>query len=229
MRIGVLGTGMVGRALSGKLAELGHDTRMGTRDVASALAGTEAARDGSGTLAQWAERHPQVQLVTFQEAAVYGEIIVNATAGAASLEALRMAGEENLHGKVLIDVSNPLDFSRGMPPTLAMCNTTSLAEEIQGAFPEARVVKSLNTVSAAVMTAPEALAGGGHTMFVAGNDQEAKVLVEKAILRDGFGWKDVKDLGDIRAARGMEMYLPLWLSLMMAGGAGPMFNIAVVT
>lgn len=228
MRIGVLGTGMVGRALSGKLAELGHDTRIGTRDVASAMANTEAARDGSGTLAEWAARTPDVQVATFEEAAAHGEAVFNATAGMASLDALRMAGEKNLDGKVLIDVSNPLDFSRGFPPSLAVCNTDSLAEQIQVTFPGARVVKTLNTVGAHIMIGPGNLAGGDHAMFVAGNDQEAKTFVADGILRDGFGWKRVLDLGDLRAARGMEMYLPLWLSLMQANGTA-MFNIAVVT
>jgi predicted dinucleotide-binding enzyme len=229
MRIGVMGTGMVGRSLSGKLAELGHETRIGTRDVGSAMASSEKTRDGSGTFAQWCERHPAVEPGTFAEVAAHAELVVNATAGVASLSALQMAGEENLGGKIVMDVSNPLDFSGGFPPTLSVCNTTSVAEQIQDAFPRARVVKTLNTVSAVVMIAPQGIAGGNHTMFVAGNDQGAKAEVEKSILRDGFGWTDVRDLGDLTAARGMEMYLPLWLSLLATGGAGPMFNIAVVT
>jgi 8-hydroxy-5-deazaflavin:NADPH oxidoreductase len=227
MRIGVLGTGLVGRTLSGKLAELGHEIRIGTRDVASAKASTEAARDGSGTFADWTGRNPDVQVVTFADASAHGELVLNATAGTASLHALEMAGAESLEGKVLVDVSNPLDFSRGFPPTLSVCNTTSLAEQIQEAFPDARIVKTLNVVSAAVMVAPEAVAGGDHTMFVAGNDAEAKRVVVDSILRDGFGWKQVMDLGDITAARGMEMYLPLWLSLVQVGKT-PMFNIGYV-
>ena len=228
MRIGVLGTGMVGRTLSAKFAELGHETRIGTRDVGAAMASTEVTRDGTGTFAQWQENNPQVPVARFADVAAHGEVVLNATSGGASLDALRMAGEGNLKGKVLIDVSNPLDFSRGFPPTLSVCNTDSVAERIQEAFPAARVVKTLNTVGAPVMVAPSAVAGGEHTMFVAGNDREAKSLVTDTFLRGGFGWKHVMDLGDIKSARGMEMYLPLWLSLMQVGGS-PLFNIAVLT
>jgi predicted dinucleotide-binding enzyme len=227
MRIGVLGTGMVGRALSGKLATLGHETRLGTRDVSAAMANTEAARDGSGTLAEWHGRNPAVQVGPFSEAAANAELVINATAGDASIDALGLAGEANLEGKVLVDVSNALDFSHGMPPTMFVSNTDSLAERIQAAFPAARVVKSLNTVAAAVMVEPARLAGGEHTMFVAGNDEAAKADVV-ALLRDGFGWKHVMDIGDITAARGMEMYIVLWLRSMQALQT-PMFNIAVVT
>ena len=131
----------------------------------------------------------------------------------ASLDALRAAGAQNLQGKVLIDVSNPLDFSRGMPPTLSICNTDSLGEQIQKAFPEAKVVKTLNTVTAALMVDPS-LIPGVHTMFVSGNDTKAKAEVIQ-LLHEGFGWKDVVDLGDITAARAQEMYLALWLRLYM--------------
>jgi 8-hydroxy-5-deazaflavin:NADPH oxidoreductase len=227
VRIAVLGTGMVGRALSGKLAALGHETWLGTRDVAACLAQTEAARDGSGTLAEWHGRNPQVQVATFAEAAGNAEVVFNATAGTVSLDALKLAGEGNLAGKLLVDVANPLDFSKGMPPSLSVCNTDSLAEQIQGAFPTAKVVKSLNTVTAHLMADPGQLAEGEHTMFVAGNDGDAKAAATE-ILRE-FGWKNVLDLGDLTAARGMEMYLPLWLSMMMQGAKTPMFNIAVVT
>jgi predicted dinucleotide-binding enzyme len=228
MRIAVLGTGMVGRALSGKLAALGHETWLGTRDVAASLANTEAARDGTGTFAEWHERNPQVQVATFAEAAGNAEVVFNATAGTASLDALKLSGEENLAGKLLVDVANPLDFSKGMPPSLSVCNTDSLAEQIQGAFPAAKVVKTLNTVTAHLMVDAGQLAQGEHTMFVAGNDGDAKATVTE-ILREGFGWKNVLDLGDLTAARGMEMYLPLWLSMMMQGVKSPMFNVAVVT
>jgi predicted dinucleotide-binding enzyme len=228
VRIAVLGTGVVGRALSGKLASLGHETWLGTRDVAAALAQTEAARDGSGTFAEWHGRNSQVQVATFAEAAGNAEVVFNATAGTASLDALNRAGEENLAGKLLIDVANPLDFSKGMPPSLSVCNTDSLAEQIQEAFPGAKVVKTLNTVSAHIMVDPGQVAQGEHTMFVAGNDGDAKATVTE-ILQAGFGWRSVLDLGDLTAARGMEMYLPLWLSVMMQGAKTPTFNIAVVT
>ena len=146
--------------------------------------------------------------------------------GGATMEALKSAKETNLNVKVLIDIANPLDFSHGTPPTLLVCNTDSLGEQIQRAFPLARVVKTLNTISASVMVNPRQLAGGEHHMFVCGNDAGAKTQVSK-ILQDWFGWKYVLDLGDISAARGMEMYLPLWLRLMGALGS-PMINVKVV-
>lgn len=215
MRFGVLGTGVVGQTLGGKLVSLGHEVTMGSRQagneraVAWAVEAGERAGEGS-----------------FADAAAFGEMVVNATAGAASLDALAAVGAEDLYGKVLIDVANPLDFSAGMPPTLTVCNTDSLAERIQRAFPEARVVKALNTVNAAVMVEPS-LVPGSHTLFVAGDDVDAKRQV--AELLASFGWpaEDVMDLGEISAARGTEMYLPLWLRLFGATGTGHL-NVRVV-
>ena len=149
---------------------------------------------------------------TFAAAAAFGEATLQLHSGKASLEALGMAGAANLKGKVLIDISNPLDFSRGMPPSLLVCNTDSLGEQIQRAFPEAKVVKSLNTMNCNLMVNP-ALLPDDHVVFVSGNDAEAKATVT-LILKDWFGWKDVIDLGDITTARGVEMVLPLWVSLM---------------
>ena len=148
----------------------------------------------------------------FSDAADFGEIVFNCTAGAASLAALESAGVRNLKGKILVDVSNPLDFSRGMPPKLTVCNTDSLGEQIQHAFPETKVVKTLNTVTHNIMVNP-ALLPGRHDVFVSGNDAAAKASVTK-ILMDWFGWKSVIDLGDITTARGVEMLLPLWMSVM---------------
>jgi predicted dinucleotide-binding enzyme len=150
---------------------------------------------------------------------------VNATNGAGSLEALRLAGEHNLDGKILMDISNPLDFSHGMPPSLFVSNTDSLAEQIQRAFPGAWVVKTLNTVTGAVMVDPARVGGGEHTMFVSGDDAGAKTEVTN-LLR-AFGWKDVMDLGGIQAARGMEMALPLWLAIVTASN-DPMFNFSIL-
>ena len=215
MRIGVLGTGTVGRTLASKLVSLGHEVMMGSRQ-----AGNERA-------AEWAREAGQLAGEgNFAEAAGFGELVVNATAGTASLDALVSAEAENLTGKVLLDVANPLDFSDGMPPTLAICNTESLGEKIQGTFPEARVVKALNTVNADVMVDPS-IVPGSHTIFVAGDDGHAKR--EVAGLLESFGWpaQDVMDLGGIVAARGMEMYLPLWLSVFAAAGTAR-FNVKVV-
>jgi predicted dinucleotide-binding enzyme len=162
---------------------------------------------------------------TFADAAASGELVFNCTAGTVSLEALGAAGEENLSGKVLVDVANALDFSKGRPPTLAVCNDDSVGEQIQRAFPEARVVKALNTMNAAIMVDPASIPGE-HDVFVCGNDDDAKAEVSE--LLQSFGWpaERIVDLGDINAARGTEMYLPLWLRLM--GAVGPQFNIKVV-
>ena len=226
MKIGILGTGIVGKTIAAKLIELGHEVTLGTRDVAGKLAETAPDFYGNPPFNVWHAQYQYIKLATFTEAAAHGELVFNATNGGATLEALKSAQETNLNGKVLIDIANPLDFSHGMPPTLLVCNTDSLGEQIQRAFPLARVVKTLNTISAPVMVNPRQLAGGEHTMFVCGNDAGAKTQVNE-ILQDWFGWKYVIDLGDISAARGIEMYLPLWLRLMGALGS-PMINVKVV-
>jgi 8-hydroxy-5-deazaflavin:NADPH oxidoreductase len=200
MRIGIIGTGIVGKTIGTKLHKLGHDVRMGSR-----AAGGERAR---GWVKETGGRSSEG---TFADAAAHGEMVFNCTAGMVSLDALKAAGALNLQGKVLVDVSNPLDSSKGMPPTLSVCNTDSIGEQIQRAFPTAKVVKSLNTVTAAVMVEPS-LIPGVHTMFVSGNDAKAKAEVIN-LLKTGFGWKEVMDLGDIAGARAQEMYLPLWLRL----------------
>ena len=180
---------------------------------------------GNVSFAEWSQSSPSVTPVTFADAAAHGEIVINATNGTASIEALTAAGAGNLAGKVLIDVSNPLDFSGGMPPTLSVSNTDSLGEQIQRAFPDAKVVKALNTVNAILMVDPGRLVGGDHTVFVSGNDDDAKAQV-RALL-ESFGWSDIADLGDITTARGPEMYLPLWLRMWGVAGS-PMFNIKLV-
>jgi predicted dinucleotide-binding enzyme len=226
MKIGVLGTSMVGQSMGGKLAALGHDVMIGTRDVANTLARTEPHPYGFPPFSVWQQEHPQVKLGIFAEAAAHGELVVNATNGTASLAALKLAGEANLNGKILVDIANPLDFSKGMPPTLSVCNTDSLGEQIQRAFPQVKVVKTLNTVTASLMVNPRQLADGDHHIFVSGNDAEAKAQVINW-LTTWFGWKQIIDLGDITTARGTEMYLPLWLRLWGALSTG-MFNLKVV-
>jgi hypothetical protein len=210
MRIGVLGTGMVGETIATKLVQLGHEVRMGARDAANAKATAWAAARG--------EVGGRASHGTFADAAGFGELLFNCTAGTASLDALALAGAGNLGAKVLIDLANPLDFSRGFPPTLAVCNDDSLGERIQRAYPELRVVKTLNTVNCLVMGDPSRVPGE-HDVFVSGNDAGAKAQVG-AILRDWFGWRHVVDLGDITTARGTEMYLPLWVRLYRALGTG---------
>jgi 8-hydroxy-5-deazaflavin:NADPH oxidoreductase len=226
MKIAVLGTGTVGQAVAGRLALLGHDVVIGTRDVDQTLARTESDTMGHPPYVTWQEAHPAVQLVPFPEAGEHGELVVNATSGASSLAALDAAGAANLAGKVILDLALPLDFSQGMPPLLTVANTDSLGEQIQRAFPEARVVKTLNTVLFEVMIDPARIPGR-HNIFLAGDDAGAKKAVT-GLLRE-FGWPEeaVIDLGDIRAARGTEMYMQLYFTL--AGAIGTFdFNIAVV-
>lgn len=210
MQVAVLGTGTVGRAIAPRLAELGHVVRLGTRDPAATQ-----ARDG------WTDV-PGVPLVTFAEATAGADLVVHAGSGAAALELLGQAGD--LAGAVLLDISNPLDFSAGFPPTLAVKDTDSLAEQLQRAFPGTRVVKSLNTLTAELMVHPERLPEP-TSVFVSGDDAEAKRLVTDLLTE--LGHRDVIDLGGIETARGAEMWLPLWLRLMGALGTAE-FNLKVV-
>ena len=225
MKIAVFGTGMVGPAIAGALAKLGHDVVIGTRDPQATLARTEAGPMGGVPFAQWHAEHSGIALSTFAEAAAGSELVVNATNGSGSLDALAAAGASNLAGKVIVDIANPLDFSQGMPPSLNPVNTDSLGEQIQRAFPDARVVKTLNTMNASVMVDPASVAGGDHSVFVSGNDADAKTVVA-GLLAD-LGHRDIIDLGDITTARGTEMLLPIWLRLWGAlGNADFNFKIA---
>lgn len=214
MKIGVFGTGMVGKTIGTKLVALGHDVRMGSRSAGNEKATTWAKQAGS-----------HASTGSFADAAAFGEILFNCTNGQGSLAALEEAGSLNLRGKILVDVSNPLDFSKGMPPTLFVSNDDSLGERIQRAFPEVRVVKTLNTITCEVMVNPARL-GGDSDVFVSGDDAEAKRRVTE-ILHSWFGWKHVIDLGDITTARGTESYLPLWLRLYGALGTAD-FNVRIV-
>jgi hypothetical protein len=217
MRTAVLGTGVVGRTLAARLDGLGHDVVIGTRNPADTMARTGPGGFGTPPYPQWQAEHPGVRLLSFAGAAAFAELLVNATSGAAAIAALVAAGEPSLAGKVLIDVSNPLDYSRGMPPTLDPVNTDSLGEQIQRAFPVARVVKALNTMSCQVMVDPGRVPGE-HNVFLCGNDDTAKAAAAELIT--SFGWPagSLIDLGDISAARGTEMLLALWLRLMGSFG-----------
>jgi predicted dinucleotide-binding enzyme len=226
MKIGILGTGVVGQTLAAKLAELDHDVVVGTRNVAETMANTEPSPYGLPPFSVWLQQNPGARLGTFAGAAQHGEMVINATSGMGSLQALQQSGAHNLGGKILLDISNPLDFSQGMPPTLAVVNTDSLGEQIQRNFPTTKVVKTLNTVTASLMVNPRQLAAGNHALFVSGNDAVAKAQVAEW-LAEWFGWQHIIDLGDITTARGTEMYLPLWLRLWGALGTG-VFNIQVV-
>ncbi|HVD11820.1 MAG TPA: NAD(P)-binding domain-containing protein [Gaiellaceae bacterium] len=214
MRVAVLGTGVVGRTLGTKLVELGHEVKMGSRtpDNAPAAEWVASAGDAAGQ-------------GTFADAAAFGELVLNCTGGAVALEALTAAGGDNLEGKTVLDVSNPLDFSRGRPPTLTVCNTDSVGEQIQRTFPGARVVKGLNTMNCGVMVEPS-LVPGEHDVLICGDDESAKSEVSE-LLRS-FGWpaERILDLGDITSARGLEMCVALWLRLAAAFGTHVNIHVA---
>ena len=203
---------MVGQTIAARLPELGYEVTVGTRDVAKTKANKERSPMGTPPFSEWHARHSDVKLGTFAEAAKFGEVTFLCTNGAGTLDAVKAARPENLKGKTVVDISNPLDFSKGMPPTLLpqFSNTNSLSEEIQKALPGANVVKSLNIVNCEVMVNAKKT-NGDPTMFVAGNDAKAKDEV-KEILKQ-FGWADVIDLGDITGARGMEMVVILWVRI----------------
>jgi predicted dinucleotide-binding enzyme len=215
VKIGVFGTGMVGRAIATKLVELGHEVMMGSRTADNETAAAWVTAAGKGA-----------SQGTFADAGSHGELLFNCTSGEASLEAIGSATPRDLAGKVLVDVANPLDHSHGMPPGLFVSSFDSLGEQIQRAFPDARVVKTLNTVNCDVMVDPGKVPGG-HDVFVCGNDQSAKDAVRE--LLESFGWPadHVLDLGDITASRGTEAYLLLWIRLWGALGTGH-FNVGVV-
>lgn len=225
MKITILGTGMVGMTIAERLIELGHQITMGTRNPEATRTRATPAQWGKIPFGQWLDGQKAIHLATFETAAQEADLIINATSGGATLEALAQVGASSLRNKILLDIANPLDFSNGMPPTLSVCNTDSLGEQIQARFPEVKVVKSLNTMNTYIMMHPETIPGD-HTVFVSGNDSEAKKSVS-ALLMD-IGWKadNIIDLGDISTARGTEMLLPVWLRLWGAlGNANFNFHI----
>lgn len=214
MQIGILGSGVTAQTLGTKLVQIGHEVMLGSR---------EEAKPSSVNWARDAGQHALYG--TFRNAAQFGEVLFNCTLGMASLEALQMAGAENLKDKILIDTSNPIDRSEGVWK-LTVCNTDSLGEQIQRAFPETKVVKTLNTINANIIADPAKLPEMTD-IFVSGNDIEAKALVVR-YLREWFGWRHVIDLGDITTSRGVEMYVLFWHYLRNTVPS-QRFNIKVVT
>jgi 8-hydroxy-5-deazaflavin:NADPH oxidoreductase len=214
MKIAVLGTGSVGETIGSKLVDLGHEVKMGSRSATheKGLAWAKAAGASAS-------------LGTFADAAAFGELAFNCTSGFGSVPALESAAD-GLKGKLVIDIANPLDFSKGFPPTLFTGNTDSLGEQAQRALPDSKVVKALNTVTAGLMVDAKRVAGGDHEAFICGNDAEAKAQVTK-ILQDWFGWQRVLDLGDISKSRGTESYLALWIRLYGALGTAD-FNLKIM-
>ena len=181
---------------------------------------------GTPPFSEWQTDHAGIPLVARSDAGAHGEVIINATTGVASLEALTAVGRDALADTVVVDIANPLDFGAGFPPSLSVVNTDRLGEQIPRAFPDAKVVKTLNMMNASVMVDPARLAGD-HDVFVAGDDTAAKETV-KDLLRQ-IGWTDgaIVDLGPLHAARGAEMSLPMRLSLTQAVGSGE-FNVRIV-
>jgi 8-hydroxy-5-deazaflavin:NADPH oxidoreductase len=216
MKISVIGTGTVGQTIASKLLEIGHDVTVGTRNVSDKMATTAKDNYGNPPFSEWYKANNKVKIGTFAEAAAFGEIVINATQGERSISALILAGAENLAGKVLIDIANPLDFSKGMPPSLlpGLNNTNSLGEEIQKRFPETKVVKTLNTMGSGLMVNPNLIGGGDHINYICGNDTEAKNQVKK--LLNEFGWhkENIMDIGDISGARATESLIHTWLKVM---------------
>ncbi len=223
MKIGIIGSGIVAQTLGTKLVQLGNDVALGTRDPGK----LDDKKGFGGSLREWLAKAAsgKAKVVSFRDAAAHGELLINATHGQNSVDALKLAGDDVLGAKVLIDVSNELDASKGMPPRVGASQDSCLAERIQAAFPKVKVVKSLNTMNCGVMVDPKALAGGDHSVFVSGNDAQAKAAVGE--LLKSFGWTDILDLGDVSSARGPEMYMALWLRLWGATKTGTI-NIKVV-
>jgi 8-hydroxy-5-deazaflavin:NADPH oxidoreductase len=226
MKISVLGTGVVGQTIAEKLSQTGHDVMIATRNVNAVLEKSGPDRYGRPSFKDWSSANPKIRVGQYSEAGAFGEIIINATNGGGSIEALEAAGKKNLENKIIIDIANPLDFSKGMPPSLFVSNTDSLGEQIQRAFPSSRVVKTLNTMNAFIMVNPT-LIGGDHHVFLSGNDATAKQQVTS--LLKSFGWKEssIIDLGDITTARGTEQLLPIWVRL-YGKFQHAMFNFAIV-
>lgn len=222
MKIGLIGSAGVAQSLGKKFVELGHDVVLGTRDPKK----LDEKKTMAGSLREWldAVKH-KAKVATFQEAATHGEILVNATYGQASVEALKLAGADKIGAKILIDTANELDFSKGMPPGILAAQDRCLAENIQKAFPNLRVVKAFNMVAAPLMVEPKLLQGGDHSFLICGNDAGAKAHVTDIL--KSFGWSDIVDIGDISAARGLEAYLALWVRL-WGTFQTPMVNIKIV-
>jgi 8-hydroxy-5-deazaflavin:NADPH oxidoreductase len=230
MKITILGTGNVGQTFASKFIELGHEVMMGTRNVADTMARKATDNYGSLPFGEWHSKNEKVQLGTFANAVAWGEIILNALQGAITISTIKSLNVSDFDGKILMDISNPLDFSKGFPPTLleGLNNSNSLGEEIQKILPNAKVVKTLNTMFSGIMVNPAMVGNADHNVFVSGNDADAKTKVKAVLV--SFGWiaANILDLGDITTARGPELYLPLWLRIYGATNNGA-FNIKVVS
>ncbi len=221
MKIGILGSGSVGQALGAKLVELGHDVILGSRTPDD----LNSKKGWTGSLAEWLEQTKQKgKISTLESAAEHGELIINALPASATLVTLE-GFKSTLSGKILLDVSNEFDMSKGFPPASLANDLHSIAEDIQIALPNVQVIKSLNTLGPQLMVNPKQLANGEHTVFVSGNSDAAKKVVKD--LLSSFGWKDIFDIGDLQGARATEMLLPLVLRVGMKLGAETSWNLKI--
>jgi 8-hydroxy-5-deazaflavin:NADPH oxidoreductase len=228
MKISIFGTGMVGQTLAAALAGKGHSVTIGTRDVAKSLATSEPNGFGMPAFGTWRQVNPQVQVATFADAAASAELLINATSGDVAIEILKNIPTANYDGKVIIDLANPLDFSKGMPPRVSITDVpgASIGERLQAAYPTLKVVKALNTITAFAMLNPSIIPGGDSTLFMSGNDAGAKATV--LALLQSYGWKDVLDLGDISNSGATELMMPVWLRIWGKLGQTTIFNYKIV-
>lgn len=226
MKISVLGTGVVGQLIASRLNELGHEVFMGTRNAVKTKSNTDVNQMSGMSFSDWYANNNRITVLNFEDIPAETELFVNATSGFGSISALKAVGINKLNGKTILDISNPLDFSNGFPPSLFVSNKDSLGEQIQREFPQSHVVKGLSTMNAKIMVNPS-LIPGDHNVFISGDHDAAKKDVKEVLL--SFGWKDsnIIDLGDITTARGSEMYLALWVRLYGVLGTGD-FNIKIV-
>lgn len=224
MNISILGTGVVGRAHAAKLSQLGHQVYIGTQDTNKTMANKETDAMGNEPFKDWQVKYSSVKLASFKDASEKSDIVFNALKGEVVLKVLKNLKNE-LKGKILVDISNPLDFSKGMPPSLFVCNTDSLGEQIQKELPDTKVVKAFNTINARLQVKPSKLNDGDHDLFICGNDHQAKNQIIE--IAKNYGWKNINDLGDITASRTMEMLLPIWLRL-WGVIEDPVFNFKIV-
>ena len=222
MKIGIIGSGMVAQIIGPKLFEEGDEVMISSRDITKEKREFPSAKEWE---IQQKSKGLNAYAGSFAEAATFGDLVINCTSGAHSIEALTKVGKANLGDKILLDLANPLDFSKGIPPSLTIANTNSLGEEIQKSFPDIKVVKTFNMINAEVMINPGGI-NGEHDLFICGNDEDANKRVINEILIIRFHWKNIIDLGDLSAARGMEAYLLLWVRLMNKLGTAN-FNIHI--
>ncbi len=228
MKIAVLGTGMVGQSLAPILAKKGHNVIIGTRDVQKTMNNMEPHPFGMPSFGQWYKNHSDIPVATFKEAIATSDLLINATNGFSIIEILKNVPAGSFENKVLLDVANALDFSKGIPPRVSVTDTlgASIGESIQAAFPKLRVVKSMNTLTSYAMLNPAAVQGGESTLFMSGNDAAAKATILE--LLQSFGWKDVIDLGDISNAGATELMMPIWLRVWGKLGQTTVFNFKIV-